>query len=752
VFILVLFILFLIVVFVFVEMKHKTIGNYNQSLEERNMASKIKRHLSNNATVYMDVSVIAPIIIQNNNVTKQMQYITDTIMTFSTAVSSDPIPVELIFVILSNQSYTNKLVEYINNQKNIITSTPKLILNCVKLSSQIFNNIRAINFAASTSKYHFLLFYPYGTRHNILRVKEDSSRKQMGKWLSSALKWHAKMVPNGITGSLVTVNNRIHSAALSVALSDNDKPTLYHRYQGFSVGYEPAVNRKSSELQQKTKDPIVSVAFPGMIINKAIFQQLNGFDEKLGDIFETIAVADLCLKVLEQGDPVIYNPLFFNQYTIDNVLPNSEKQLGFSDETIRLTSLESRAVASFRSSHGAHLKKLLKDNIESEAKVVWDFGAGSCTGWFIEAQQYCTSLENRINLRVITGRHDMCEGLPESSVKALDRMISRNLHDIDVFITHKPPERYPTFPYNGLVKIDGIPKYVVGRSMYESSILPESWATIINSNVDEVWVPSKFMVDTFAAHKVKSHKIVHVPEPIDVHFFDPLITTPLYTKENAKLKGFNFLSIFKWEERKGPEELLKAYFTEFTNEDDVSLFLVTYMFLDVERSKWRVEEEINRIVNQLKLKRGKLPAYEIITDVIPTVDMPRLYKSFDAYVLPTKGEGWGLPYIEAMAMELPTIGTNYGGQLDFMNKKNSYLIGIDGMVEGYGQDGGLTRYPKVSIDELKSIMRHTYTDRLDGKYKGKLARISVSNNFSQEVISNKVVQHIKRIYAKIYKK
>ena len=33
-----------------------------------------------------------------------------------------------------------------------------------------------------------------------------------------------------------------------------------------------------------------------------------------------------------------------------------------------------------------------------------------------------------------------------------------------------------------------------------------------------------------------------------------------------------------------------------------------------------------------------------------------LYKSVDAFVLPTHGEGWGLPFAEAMAMELPTIG------------------------------------------------------------------------------------------------
>ena len=32
--------------------------------------------------------------------------------------------------------------------------------------------------------------------------------------------------------------------------------------------------------------------------------------------------------------------------------------------------------------------------------------------------------------------------------------------------------------------------------------------------------------------------------------------------------------------------------------------------------------------------------------------MPQLYKACNAFVLPTRGEGWGLPVMEAMSMEL----------------------------------------------------------------------------------------------------
>ena len=34
-----------------------------------------------------------------------------------------------------------------------------------------------------------------------------------------------------------------------------------------------------------------------------------------------------------------------------------------------------------------------------------------------------------------------------------------------------------------------------------------------------------------------------------------------------------------------------------------------------------------------------------------------MYRTMDCFVLPTRGEGWGRPIVEAMAMALPVIGT-----------------------------------------------------------------------------------------------
>lgn len=50
--------------------------------------------------------------------------------------------------------------------------------------------------------------------------------------------------------------------------------------------------------------------------------------------------------------------------------------------------------------------------------------------------------------------------------------------------------------------------------------------------------------------------------------------------------------------------------------------------------------------------------------------------SADAFVLPTRGEGWGLPVAEAMTMGLPTIVTNWSGPAAFATAATAYLLPV----------------------------------------------------------------------------
>lgn len=46
-------------------------------------------------------------------------------------------------------------------------------------------------------------------------------------------------------------------------------------------------------------------------------------------------------------------------------------------------------------------------------------------------------------------------------------------------------------------------------------------------------------------------------------------------------------------------------------------------------------------------------------------------------VIPSHGEGWGRPHMEAMACETPVIATNWSGPVAFMNSSTGFPIEIE---------------------------------------------------------------------------
>jgi glycosyltransferase involved in cell wall biosynthesis len=57
----------------------------------------------------------------------------------------------------------------------------------------------------------------------------------------------------------------------------------------------------------------------------------------------------------------------------------------------------------------------------------------------------------------------------------------------------------------------------------------------------------------------------------------------------------------------------------------------------------------------------------LVNQVMDIRDVWHMYKYANAFVLPSRGEGCGIPYMEAMACGLPVICPSRGGQIDYIN-------------------------------------------------------------------------------------
>ncbi len=144
------------------------------------------------------------------------------------------------------------------------------------------------------------------------------------------------------------------------------------------------------------------------------------------------------------------------------------------------------------------------------------------------------------------------------------------------------------------------------------------------------------------------------------------ITEDKEYKVNAK--RFKFLHISSCFPRKGVDILLRSFGMAFSSKDDVSLIIKTF------------DNPHNEIDQMLEFYKKTIPDYPdvvVIKGELTDEQIKALYKQCDVFVEPSKAEGFGLPMAEAMLCGIPVITTNWGGQLDFCNRENSWLVDYD---------------------------------------------------------------------------
>jgi glycosyltransferase involved in cell wall biosynthesis len=257
----------------------------------------------------------------------------------------------------------------------------------------------------------------------------------------------------------------------------------------------------------------------------------------------------------------------------------------------------------------------------------------------------------------------------------------------------------------------------VGRTMFETDRIPDGWAERCNA-MDEVWVPTEFNRATFAESGVEAGKLRVVGAGVDTELFRP-DAQPLNI---AHLRSFNFLSVFDVQPRKGSDLLLKAFLSEFKRDDDVALILKLSQHSDPlidprAQLSYFIEREVG-------MKLEDCPPIVVLNGFLSQDDMASLYARADAFVLPTHGEGYGRPLMEALASELPVITTRWSGQLSFLRDQNSYLIDIEGLVPASVEEeifaGHLWAQP--SVEHLRKLMRDVFSHPQEAKKRAQQGR------------------------------
>lgn len=234
---------------------------------------------------------------------------------------------------------------------------------------------------------------------------------------------------------------------------------------------------------------------------------------------------------------------------------------------------------------------------------------------------------------------------------------------------------------------------------WEFGSMPEQWLEPFSRIVDDVWVPSSFVREVYLAGGVPADKVEVVPSGIDPNIFRS-------EGECYKLKtkkDFKFLFVGGSIHRKGIDYLLSAYSTIFSAKDDVCLVIKDFG-ADSFYKNMSIRKQILDFI-----EHPGVPEIEYINDELNETDLAALYRTCDVLVHPYRGEGFGLPMLEAMACGTPPIVTGAGPSLDFCTASNSIRVNSSTRVLEQKLVFGMKTvdYPslfRIDVDELKRKM------------------------------------------------
>jgi glycosyltransferase involved in cell wall biosynthesis/FMN phosphatase YigB (HAD superfamily)/tetratricopeptide (TPR) repeat protein len=275
---------------------------------------------------------------------------------------------------------------------------------------------------------------------------------------------------------------------------------------------------------------------------------------------------------------------------------------------------------------------------------------------------------------------------------------------------------------------------------WEFGSLPQDWVQR-SRDVNEFWLPSEYVRRVYVESGVPAEKVFVVPNGIDPEKFQPQ-AAPL---KLATAKKFKFLFVGGTIGRKGPDLLLKAYLQNFTAADDVCLVIKDFGGKSVYTGQ--------TFEAQIRAAQALPDAPEILylSEELPPESLPGLYTACDCLVMPYRGEGFGLPALEAMACGLPLIVTGGGATDDFVRDEFAWRIPAARKIFGHEVSGLKLVHPgwllEPDLAALGEKMRRAFASPAEARERGRLASLHARQNWSWKNSAAVAAQRIRKLTA-----
>jgi glycosyltransferase involved in cell wall biosynthesis len=214
-------------------------------------------------------------------------------------------------------------------------------------------------------------------------------------------------------------------------------------------------------------------------------------------------------------------------------------------------------------------------------------------------------------------------------------------------------------------------------ALVETDRCNESWLQNINE-MDRVIVPSNFtkqvIDETFKERLNKSIDVIpewynqdiNLPKNYFKKFYDErfqfntkfnLLTVGTLTSGNVSCDRKNLVNTIAW--------ALEA----FEGDSDVGIVVKTSLGRGSILDREMTRSAISQVVKTFR--KSDFPKIHLLHGNMTSKEMAALFRlnNIHGYISATRGEGYGLPLIDAAAAGVPVVATNWSGHLDFLSNK-----------------------------------------------------------------------------------
>jgi glycosyltransferase involved in cell wall biosynthesis len=260
----------------------------------------------------------------------------------------------------------------------------------------------------------------------------------------------------------------------------------------------------------------------------------------------------------------------------------------------------------------------------------------------------------------------------------------------------------------------------VAYIFWESTLLPQGFFKLLR-RYDEVWVPSKWQKDCMVMQGYKESKIQIIPSGVDTKTFYP---ENVDFDEHYSDGRFKFVVFGRWSRRKGTQEMIRTFLKTFKKNEPVDMIISVDTPLPDDEFKTTYDKLKGYGLEDERIKVVHFPSRE---------DYIKFIKKGHVFVSCSRGEGWNLPLMEAMACGTPSIYSNCCAQVDFANGKGHPVkIAREIKNPDFGVETG--NYYDPDWDHLSEVYRYVYENYKKCKEKAMKDSVEIREKYDWETI------------------